>query len=278
MTAATAAAIATPAVQPHNQKAAATWGSGGQNYDRISHSISDAIEHCVVRLAPAAGETVLDVATGTGWAARRAAARGARVTGLDLHADLIDAAKALASAQRLNIAFEVGDAEAMPFADKRFDAVISTFGVMFCAKPEIAAAELGRVTRKGGRMALATWAVDGTVTGLFRTMKPYMAAPAGTPPPSPFAWGSTERVRELFGSTFDLRFETGTTTLRKPSGQAVWDLFVESYGPTKMLAASLDAERRKSLQRDFAAFHDGFRSELGVAMPRDYLITVGVRK
>jgi SAM-dependent methyltransferase len=266
------------AVLPHNAKAAATWGSGGRNYDRISHSIADAIEHAVARLAPHSGERVLDVATGTGWAARLAAARGATVDGLDLHADLIDAAKALAAEAKLRIGFQVGDAEALPFADASFDAAISTFGVMFCARPEIAAAELARVTKKGGRLALTTWAVDGTLAGVFKTMKPYMAAPAGTPPPSPFAWGSTQRVHELLGGAFDLRFETGTSTLREPSGQAVWELFVESYGPTKMLAGSLDAARRKDLQRDFAAFHDGFRTELGVAMPREYLVTIGVKK
>lgn len=265
-------------VLPHNAKAAATWGSGGRHYDRISATIADAIEHAVLRLAPKTSDHVLDVATGTGWAARLAAARGASVVGLDLHADLINSAKALAAEARLTIDFQVGDAEALPFGDAAFDAVISTFGVMFCARPEAAAAELARVTKKGGRLALATWAVDGALTGVFRTMKPYMAAPAATPPPSPFAWGSTARVHELLGSAFDLHFETGVTTLREPSGQAVWELFVESYGPTKALAASLDDARRKDLQRDFAAYHDGFRTELGVAMPREYLITIGVRK
>ncbi|HEY3073843.1 MAG TPA: class I SAM-dependent methyltransferase [Burkholderiales bacterium] len=266
------------AVLPHNQKAAAIWGAGGRNYDRISHSISDAIEHAVARLAPRSGERVLDVATGTGWAARLAAARGATVTGLDLHADLIDAAKALASDARLQIRFEVGDAEALPYTDASFDATISTFGVMFCARPEAAAAELARVTRKGGRLALVTWAPEGTLFGMFKVMKPYMASPAASPPPSPFEWGRVARVRELLGSTFELRFETGATTLREASGEAVWQLFLESYGPTKTIYRALDAARRAELQHDFSAYHDSFRSELGVAMPREYLLTIGVRK
>jgi len=109
-------------------------------------------------------------------------------------------------------------------------------------------------------------------------MKPYMPEPHSPPPPSPFEWGSRKNVRQLLGSAFDLRFETGTTVLREPSGLAVWELFVAGYGPTKSLAANLDPERRESLKRDFIAYHDSFKTELGVAMPRDYLVTIGIRK
>lgn len=265
-------------IQAHNIKAAATWGAGGLNYDRISQTIADAIEHCVIRLAPKPGERILDVATGTGWAARRIAARGASVTGIDLGADLIEAARACAAEARLTIDFQVGDAENLSFEDHSFDAVISTFGVMFVSKPEAAAAELARVCKKGGRIGLLTWPADGTIAGLFKVMKPYMPAPAAPPPPSPFEWGSRERVQQLLGAAFDLHFETGTTVLREPSGLAVWELFVKGYGPTKVLAAALDPERREGFKRDFIAYHDSFRSELGVAMPRDYLVTIGTRK
>jgi SAM-dependent methyltransferase len=268
----------TQAIQPHNIKAAATWNAGGQHYERISQTIADSIEHCVIRLAPGPGERVLDVATGTGWTARRVAARGAAVTGIDLGADLIEAARAAAAETRLSIDFRVGDAEKLPFEDRSFDAVVSTCGVMFVRNPEAAAAELARVCKKGGRIGLTTWPADGTIAGLFKVMKPYMPEPPSPPPPSPFAWGSRERVTELLGSAFDLRFETGTTVLREPSGLAVWDLFVAGYGPTTSLAANLEPGRRESLKRDFVAYHDSFKAELGVAMPRDYLVTIGIRK
>lgn len=267
----------TQSIQPHNQKAAAMWDSVGANYDQISQTIADAIEHCVIRLAPTPGEYVLDVATGTGWAARRVAAHGAQVMGVDIGSDLIDAARASSAAQ-LSIDFQVADAEALPFENKTFDAVISTFGVMFVSRPEAAADELSRVCKPGGRIALTTWPSDGTIAGLFKVMKPYMPAPASPAAPSPFEWGSRERVQQLLGASFDLRFETGTTFMRAPSGEAVWDLFVSSYGPTKALASSLDPQRHEDLKRDFIAYHDGFRSDLGVAMPRDYLVTVGIRK
>ncbi len=268
----------TPMIQPHNVRAAATWGSAGRQYDRISQSIADAIEHCVIRLAPTSGERFLDVATGTGWAARRIAARGSSVIGIDLGADLIEAATAYAAEARVPIEFRVGDAEALPFEDHSFDAVISTFGVMFASKPEAAAAELARVCKPGGRLGLTTWHAESAVAGLFKVMQPYMPTPPVPPPPSPFAWGSREYVQQLLGAAFDLHFETGTTVLREPDGSAVWELFVESYGPTKALAAALDPNRRVGLQRDFMAYHEGFRSELGIAVPREYLVTIGIRK
>jgi SAM-dependent methyltransferase len=265
-------------ILPHNAKAAATWNAGGREYDRISETIADAIEHCVIRLEPKPGEHVLDAATGTGWTARRIAARGAVVTGIDFGEDLIASAKANATATGLTIDFRVGDAEKLPFPDGSFDAAVSTFGVMFVRHPEAAAAELARVCRRGGRLALVTWPTDGTIAGLFKVMKPYMPPPPDPPPPSPFAWGQPDRVRALLGAAFDLRFETGTSVLRAPDGASVWELFSTGYGPTKALTASLSPERCAQLKRDFIAFHEGFKSELGVAMPREYLVTIGTRK
>ncbi|HWQ15424.1 MAG TPA: class I SAM-dependent methyltransferase [Roseiflexaceae bacterium] len=270
--------MSTHAIRPHNLRAAATWNAGGAAYDRISATIADSIEHCILRLDPQPGQRVLDVATGTGWGARRVAARGATVVGIDFGADLIDAAKALAAESGLEIDFRVADAELLPFEDHSFDAIISTYGVMFVRDPEAAAAELARVCRPGGRIGLVTWPADGTVAGVFTVMKPYLPEPPSPPPPSPFAWGSRERLRQLLGPAFDLRFETGTTVLRAPDGAAVWELLVTGYGPTKVLAASLDPERREGLKGDLIAYHERFATELGVAMPRDYLLTIGVRR
>jgi SAM-dependent methyltransferase len=264
-------------IQPHNVKPAAIWNAGALDYDKISERVADAIEHCVLRLAPEPGERVLDIATGTGLAARRIAARGASIVAIDLGSDLIEAAKTLAAPAQLKIDFRVGDAEQLPFGDQSFDVVVSTFGVMFASQPERAAAELARVCRKGGRLGLVTWPPEGTIARMFQVMRPYMPAPPAPAPPSPLEWGRPERVRELLGAAFDLRFETGTTVLRAPSGEAVWELFVAGFGPTKTLAASLEPGRRERLRQDFIQFHDRFRSDLGVAMPRDYLVTIGIR-
>lgn len=267
-----------PVIQPHNLKPASVWNAGGARYEDISRGIADSIEHCVMRLNPQPGEHILDLATGTGWTSRLLAKLGARVTGVDIGEDLIKTAGDRARAEGLAIDYQVGDAEKLAFEDGAFDAVISTCGVMFASRPEAAAAELGRVCRKGGRIALTTWLSDSNLFKMFMVMKPYMAPPPSPPPPSPFEWGKTERIRELLDKDFDLKFEKGVSYYRDPSGAAAWNTFSKGYGPTKALAASLDEARRADLERDFIAFHDRFQTDLGICVPREYWVTIGVRR
>lgn len=262
-------------VQAHNERAAAVWSSGGADYDRISQGIADALEHCVLRLDPRPGERILDVATGTGWTSRLLAQRGATVTGVDIAADLLAAAQDSAAAAGLPIRYELGDAEQLPFEDGAFDAVVSTFGVMFANRPEAAAAELARVCRPGGRLALTTWDAEGNVFNMFKVMRAYMPAPPSPAPPSPFEWGRGERLMELLGGRFDLAFEQAVSFYREPSPEAAWQTFSTGYGPTRMLARSLPPDRRDSLREDFVAFHALFRTALGIEVPRKYWLTIG---
>ena len=264
-------------IQQHNERPAAVWSAGGNDYDEISRGIADSIEHCVLRLNPQPGERILDLSTGTGWTSRVVARRGATVTGVDIASGLLDAARANADAEGLWIDYRLGDAEDLPFEDGAFDAVVSTVGIMFASRPDAAAAELARVCRAGGRIALTTWASDGNVFEMFKVMRRYMPPPPSPAPPSPFEWGRPERIRELLGSAFQLRFEKSVSYYREPSGEAAWDTFSNGYGPTRSLAASLDPERREALRADFIAFHEGFATELGVCVPRDYWLTIGVR-
>jgi ubiquinone/menaquinone biosynthesis C-methylase UbiE len=192
-------------IRAHNEKAAATWGDGGIAYDRVSDTIVDAIDHVVARVSPLPGDSCLDVATGTGWAARRIKGRGAGVIGVDIGAGVIEAAKKLAP----EIDFRVGDAEQLDFPDGRFDVVTSTFGVMFVARPEDAARELARVCKRGGRLGICTWPPGDTVEELFKVLRRYMPPAPATPPPSPFEWGKPGRVRELLGGDFNLKFGIG---------------------------------------------------------------------
>jgi SAM-dependent methyltransferase len=265
-------------IQPHNLRAAAVWSRGGKAYDEISRGIGDAIAHCVLRLNPQRGESVLDLSTGTGWTSRLVARLGATVMGVDIAEDLLESARARAEAERLDIDYRLADAEQLPFTDGTFDAVISTFGVMFASRPEAAAAELARVVRPGGRIALATWAADGTVFGMFQVMKRFMPPPPDPPPASPFAWGRQERITELLGEAFDLRFETGTSYYREPTPEAAWHTFSTGYGPTRTLYENLEPQQRQSLRDEFVAFHAGFSNDLGICVPRTYCITLGTRR
>jgi SAM-dependent methyltransferase len=263
-------------IQTHNQKAAATWGSGGTGYDKVSETIADSIEHVLSRLDIAPGERVLDLATGTGWTARRLAQKGAKVVGVDIGEGVIKAARQLARDANLDIEFLVGDAEQCELPSGAFDVITSTCGVMFASRPEAVAKELSRLCRKGGRIGLTTWPPTSTLAAMFQMMRPFMPPPPSPAPPSPFEWGREDRVRELLGTDFDLKFEKGTTVLRMPSGERVWDVFREGYGPTKALYNSTD--RKDELRREFIKFHDAHGTELGIAMPREYLVTVGVRR
>jgi SAM-dependent methyltransferase len=263
------------AVLAHNERAGATWGSGGAAYDAISELIADSIEHLLARVDVKSGERVLDLATGTGWTARRLAQKGAVVTGVDIGAGVIDAARVFAKQANLEIDFRVGDAEKVDLPDATFDVITSTCGVMFASNPESVAAELARLCRKGGRIGLTTWPVGGTIARLFQVMRPYMPAPPNPAPPSPFAWGDPKRVTELLGRDFDLVFEPATTVLRAPSAERVWEVFSTGYGPTKALYQSI--ADKEGLRRDFIAMHDEYRMPAGIAMPRDYLMTVGTR-
>jgi SAM-dependent methyltransferase len=270
----------TNAVQPHNQKAQSVWNAPGGRYDEISRSIADAIEHAVERLQPRSGERILDLATGTGWGSRVIAQRfsGVKLTGADIADQMLEHARSQAATQKLAVEYVHADAEKLPFEDASFDAVISTFGVMFVSKPEVAAAELARVIKPGGRLVLATWRSDGNLFHMFGVMKKFMPPPPQPPPPSPFEWGKIERLQQLLGANFDLRFEEGTNRFRYASGEQAWNLWLNHYGPSKTLAGNLDDARRDEFKRDMIAWHEQFDSELGYDQPRQYIVTSGVRK
>ena len=267
-------------VQPHNTRAQSVWNAPGGRYDEISRTISDAIDHAVERLQPKAGERLLDLATGTGWGSRLIAQRaaGAKVVGADIAEQMLEHARSTAKTLRLEIDYQHADAERLPFADGSFDGVLSTFGVMFVGKPELAATELARVVKKGGRAVLATWRPDSTLSQMFGIMKKFMPPPPQPPPPSPFEWGSLERLKALLGGSFELQFEEGTNHFRYGSGDQAWNLWVNHYGPSKFLAANLDDSRREEFRREMIAWHETFKSELGYDQPRQYVVTRAVRR
>ena len=256
------------------------WGKAGSSYEEFSKHLSEAIQHCVQMINPRPREKVLDVATGTGWAARLAAQRESDVTGVDFSEELIVAARKLAERDGLSIRFDVGDAENLPYEDDTFHVVLSTFGVMFVSRPEKAAKELARVCRKGGRLGLTTWPPDGTVAQLSRevTAKYLHSSPDTPPSPSPWAWGDCDRIRELLSQWFELRFENGCTMLREQNSERIWTLWIRSHGLMITKLEKLSPREAKTFRSEFITFHDRFSDKSGVTMPRDYLVTIGTRK
>ena len=228
-------------------------------------------ERLVKRVGIGRGEDVLDVACGTGNAAIRAAQAGGRVVGVDLTPELfVPGAKAAAEAG-VTVEWVEGDAEALPFDDARFDVVLSTFGCMFAPRHRVAAAELARVLRPGGRLGVCSWTPEGIQGDFFRTLGAY-APPMPDNASPPLLWGTEAHVRDLFAGTgVHLEFERETVLGEEfPSGRAAVEFASTTFGPLLMLRGRLEAQGTWDGVRDeLAAIHDR-RGQAG-----EYLVTVG---
>jgi SAM-dependent methyltransferase len=224
----------------------ATWMAG--DFGLIAKSYEAGAAEFVGRLGLVPGARVLDVACGTGNLAVPAARTGADVTGVDIATNLLEQARARAAAEGLTTQFDEGDAEKLPYADASFDAVISMFGVMFAPRPERSAAELLRVCRPGGRIALANWIPGGFVGQMFKTIAGRVPPPAGVP--SPLQWGDETKVRErLGGGCSDLRTAPRMIAFEFPfCPLEVVEFWRVYYGPTNRAFEALSAEPIKQAE------------------------------
>ena len=268
--------MATASIQPFNEKAAYVWSSGGHGYEIIAQQCLPGIVHAVDRLDPRPGEQVIDVGTGTGRAAREVAARGASATGVDIAEEMLNASRAQTAHQGID--FRLGDAEALPFEDAAFDKAISTFGVMFSVQPHVAVSELARVLRPGGRLAVTAWTPDSNAVLMRQELAPFAPPPPEQAPPAPWAWGTEEGLQEYLGADFDFEFETGVLHLRYPDANAFWRTFADVFGPVKAVADVLEADRREALAAALRAWAGAFRSNCGISIPCEYVLTVAHRK
>ncbi|WP_447913967.1 class I SAM-dependent methyltransferase [Microbacterium phyllosphaerae] len=219
------------------------------------------------------GDRVLDVAAGTGNASIEGARAGASVIASDLTPELLEIGRADAARQGVELTFEEADAEALPYADDSFDAVLSCVGVMFAPHHEVAARELTRVVRPGGTLALINWTPEGFIGQLFATLKQFVPAPpAGVQPPP--LWGSEDHVRELLGDRVtDLSMEHRRLSVdRFASGAEFRDFFRDFYGPTAAAYRGIgdEEERRGELDDALAALGD--RHLESGAMDWEYLL------
>jgi SAM-dependent methyltransferase len=234
------------------------WASG--DYPAVAHEVIPHLGERVVAAAGIrAGDRVLDVGAGSGNAAIPAAALGADVIASDLTPELFEAGRRGAAERGVELRWEQGDAEALPYADDGFDAVISCVGVMFAPFHQAAADELVRVTRPGGTIANLSWTPAGFIGRMFRTMKPFAPPPPPGASPAPM-WGDEAHVRELFGDRVtDLETAVEDVTIdRFASGAEFRDFFKATYGPTIAVYAYLgdDTDRVAELDAALATLGD----------------------
>jgi ubiquinone/menaquinone biosynthesis C-methylase UbiE len=232
----------------------AAWGTGdyaviGTTLQIVGESLAEA---CDLKT----DERVLDVAAGNGNATLAAARRGCVVNSTDYVASLLDRGAERARAERLDVVFQVADVEALPFADARFDAVVSTFGVMFAPDHARSAAEMARVVRPGGRIGLANWTPDSLIGRMFKVLGRYVPTPAGVQAPS--LWGTEAHLRTLFGeAAAAVRATPMQFAFRYRSAVHFIDVFRTWYGPVNKAFAAQTPEKAAELAAELADLLNG---------------------
>jgi len=252
----------------------AAWSAG--DYAVIGTTLQIVGESLCEALDLRAGQSVLDVAAGNGNATLAAARRGCEVVSTDYVAALLERGRARASAEGLDVRFEQADAEKLQYPDASFDAVISTFGVMFTPHQEQAAAELARVCKRGGKIGLANWTPASFVGEMFKALGRYIPPAAGLKPP--MLWGTEERLRELFpGHRVEASRRNFNFRYRSPRH---WlDTFRTYYGPMTKAFAALDVDKQAALAEDLTALATRLnRGDDSMVLPAEYLeVIVHVR-
>ena len=208
-----------------------------------------------------------------------AARRWCEVVSTDYVAALLERGRERAAAERLNVAFQQADAEALPFTDAAFDVVVSTFGVMFTPDQERAAAELIRVCKPGGKIGLANWTPDGFIGQLFKTIGKHLPPPAGVK--SPALWGTAARLAEMFNAqASSIKIEQRAFVFRYQSAQHWLDVFRTFYGPMLKAFEALEPRAQTALARDLLTLVGQFNrsGDDTMVVPSDYLEIVITRR
>lgn len=255
----------------------ASWSSG--DYAVVGTTLQVVGETLCEALDVRAGQQVLDVAAGNGNASLAAARRGCEVVASDYVPALLERARERAAAERLEMQFREADAEALPFPDEAFDAVVSTFGVMFVADHDRAAAELVRVCRPGGRIGLANWTPEGFIGQLFKTIGKHVPPPPGAK--SPALWGTRGRLADWFEPhATSIKTAERNFVFRYRSPEHWLAVFRGYYGPMLKAFAALDTAGQSALERDVLQLVTQFnRSGDGtMVVPSEYLEVIITRR
>ena len=259
------------------QKQQAMWALG--DFHVVGRQVIQVSEDLVRAADPPAGAHVLDVACGSGNAALIAARRYCHVTGLDYVPQLIDHANLRAASEGTKIDFRVGDAQAMPFGDASFDFVLSVFGVMFAPDRDKTAAELLRVCKPGGTIALANWTPEGMTGKFFALQSKHVPPPPGVQPPP--KWGTEELMQQLLGpGTSEIRTERRLSHWYFLSPEHAVEVFKSYFGPTQRAFQVLDPAGQETLQKELLEmFSSANKAKDGTLyVTSEYLQVLATRK
>lgn len=269
----------TPATNDFDQlkvRLKTTWMTG--DYDLFSRYMEKGAEQFFLRLGVAPGTRLLDVGCGAGQLALIAARAGAQVTGCDISTNWLEKARSRAAAEGLEITFEEGDAESLPYQDGQFDAVVSLIGAMFAPRPDRVAAELTRVCRPGGIIAMANWTPPGFIGQMFKAISRHIA-PSGMP--SPVLWGDEPTVRErLREGIADLKCARRYHHFDYPfPPDAVVEFYRTNYGPMSRAFASLDVSGQEKLRSELVQLWSAHNKAAGDAtqVEAEYLEVIATR-
>ncbi|MEM9332949.1 MAG: class I SAM-dependent methyltransferase [Pseudomonadota bacterium] len=247
----------------------AAWSAG--DYAKVGVTLQITGEELAESMNLDADSTVLDVAAGNGNATLAFARRFYDVTSTDYVETLLSASARRAEAEGLNIQYQVADAENLPFETERFDAVVSTFGVMFTPNQKQAASELQRVVRTGGKIGLANWTPDSFIGQLFKTIGKHVTPPPGVK--SPALWGNRDWIDETFGTSGEvISFRLKNFTFRYRSAEHFLDYFRTFYGPMQKAFAALDEDGSEALKSDVLALAGKFDISMNstLRVPSEY--------
>jgi len=242
-------------------------------YERLAALLEPVEDELVGTLAPQPGERLLDLVTGSGGVALRAARAGAQVTGIDSTQPIAEKVRRDADAEGLAITTDVGNVEYLPYDDGSFDVLVSNFGLVYALDHANVAAELGRVARPGGRLGFTAWRPNPKLGELYRrfTDEPIDGREA-------YEWGREDHVEDMLGEDFELDFHDGTLWLDASSGEELWDVFSTTSTPVASVLRRLDEDQAEEFHQGFVALYEQYREGDVIRAPRRYLLVLGRRR
>ena len=254
------------------------WSYG--DYAKVAQLLNPGAVRLVGELDVRKGQHHLDVATGNGNVALLTASMGAEVTGLDLTDEFFDHARHRAAELGVEVTFLVGDGEDLPFPDRRFDLVTSTYGIQFAPRHPVVAAELARVCRPSGLLGMCNWTPRSWTAHFQEVLSSYFP-----PPPEqtsqPMLWGEENYARQLLGEHFEIT--TGRHKLWYPfsSSEALIAFFESCFGPIITAKRSISPPSRwTELRAELVEITEDFfvNDERGSGVDVEYLLVTGRRK